>query len=108
MREPKQISLFERQANRSERQVEYVPPDPAVIKEYAHSACTELAQTNPAYSSQEVVSGFASFLNFIAQTSAKYLNSGYREYLLKGYRKPYLARKGDSNGNEKAKTKSAA
>jgi hypothetical protein len=108
MNEPKQIELFEENTGRPKRQVEYVPPDPAVIKEYAHAVCTELAQKNPAYANQEVVSGFASFLNFVAQTSAKYLNSGHQEYLLKGYKKPSPTRKGVSNGSEKTITQSAA
>lgn len=107
MDEPKQIELFEQKGDQPKRQVEYVPPDPTAIKEYAHTVCAELAQKNTAYSNQEVVSGFASFLNFIAQTSAKYLNSGHREYLLKGYKQSNRVRKGVSNG-KKTTIKSAA
>jgi len=108
MNESKQIALFEQTAGRPKRQVEYVPPDPAVIKEYAYTVCTELAQKNPAYANQEVVSGFSSFLNFVAQTSAKYLNSDHQEYLLKGYERSNRVRKGVTNGSEKTITQSAA
>jgi hypothetical protein len=107
MNEPKQIGLFEQHTTKPKRQVEFVPPDPMVIKEYAYTVCAELAQKNPVYSNLEVVSGLASFLNFIAQTSAKYLNSDHQEYLLKGYERSNRVRKGVANG-KKTTIKSAA
>jgi hypothetical protein len=108
MNEPQQIALFDKRTNHVERQVEYVPPDPQVIRAYAYGVCAELKDRNPAYADPEIVSGLAAFLDFIAQTTAKYLNQGHKEYLLKGYNKPERTSKGGSNGKEKTITKSAA
>lgn len=69
------------------RQVEYVPPDPKIIREYARAVCSELEAKKPDCADREIVDGLASFLNFIAQTTTKYLNSGHGAYLLNGYKK---------------------
>jgi hypothetical protein len=87
MNEPKQIELFEQNVGRIQRQVEYVPSDPSVIKEYVRSVCAEFGEQNPAYHNPEVVSGFASFLVFVSERLAKYMSNGHEEYLLKGYQK---------------------
>jgi hypothetical protein len=67
--------------------VTYVPPDSKMIKEYAAQVCAHLGQQNSNYPRQEVVTGFTSYLQFVAHLTAKYLNRGYEEFLLRGYKK---------------------
>jgi hypothetical protein len=65
----------------------YVPPDTAVIKEFAYLVCTHLEEKNTHPTRQEIASGLAGFVNFVAQASAKYLNKGHKSYLLEGFTK---------------------
>lgn len=60
----------------------YLPPQTAVIRAFAAAVC---GPSSPTAAQKEVVTGLANFLEFIAQTSAKYLNLGHHRYLLKGY-----------------------
>jgi hypothetical protein len=68
--------------------VTYVPPESGVIKEYAHALCEVLAEGDLRYADREVRNGFSAFLIFVAQIQAKYINSGHKDYLLKGYTRP--------------------
>lgn len=65
---------------------QYCPPDQESIRDYARMVCRDLGQENPIFLKREIVSGFNEFLTFIAQTTAKYLNTKHRDYLLRGYK----------------------
>jgi hypothetical protein len=108
MKKPEQIALFEPNADRPKRQVEYVPPHPRAVREFAYDVCVELKDKDPAAADSEIVSDLAAFLNFIARTSARYLNKGHKQYLLEGYLKSEPTGTGVSNDKKKTITKRSA
>jgi hypothetical protein len=74
MRELKQLELFGRIAGQSRQHVEYLPPDPKLVDQYAQEVCGQLVQSgNTACNDPEVVRGFAAFLNFVADVLARQL-----------------------------------
>jgi hypothetical protein len=78
------------------RRVEYIPPNPTAIKEYACAVCADLGKQDAAFHQPEVMSGFATFLTFVADRLAKYLSDGHEDFLLETYRK----RKQESVGDQ--------
>ena len=75
MSEPRQKELFEQNANRPVRQVVYVPPETSAVDQFAEVVCRQLSKnSNAASEDQVVVNGLASFLNFVAEATAKNLN----------------------------------
>jgi hypothetical protein len=62
-------------ADRPKPQVVYVPPEVKIIDRFAQDVCDQLAQSgNPACADPEIVTGFAAFMNFAAEMTAKHLN----------------------------------
>ena len=75
MSEPRQKELFEQNANRPVRQVVYVPPETSAVDQFAKILCSQHSKnSNEASEDQAVVNGLASFLNFVAEATAKNLN----------------------------------
>ena len=75
MSKPKQAKQFEDIAGHARRQVEYVPPEPQLVDQFAEDVCSRLAKKGSnACSDPEVVDGFAEFLNHIVRVAAKNLN----------------------------------
>jgi hypothetical protein len=70
------------QNSQIDRKVVYYPPSEQLINRFAREVCTQLAQNgNDVYIKPEVVSGFAQFLNVIAQITAKCLNEDHTDLL---------------------------
>lgn len=78
MNKPKQIPLFDEAENRTQRQVEYVAPEPKSVDQFARDVCDRLTQAGvlPGDDS-EVANGFSAFLNLVAQVKARNLNQQY-------------------------------
>lgn len=53
------------------REIEYVPPSPAILDSYARSVCERLGGD---YCKPEVVRGFSEFLRTISEIYCKQLN----------------------------------
>lgn len=91
---------------KTNKRARYVPPDSAVIRDYAYQVCADLKSNHNGNSRQEIITGLSAFLEFIAQTSVKYLNGDHRDYLMRGYtQKSY---QGAHNVKEKNTSTNAA
>lgn len=82
MKNSLQQELFSRDISGAKREVEYVPLDAGVIKDYTHALCVERQCPDADYRRSEVTTGLASFLTFVAERMAKYLNEGHEAALL--------------------------
>lgn len=63
------------------KRVIYIPLKPSIVDRFAQDACKHLAVHDPMIADPEVISGFAAFLNLLAEIVAKRLNEGHDDLL---------------------------
>jgi hypothetical protein len=55
---------------------QYIPPSTQLLRNLAIEVCSVLGQTNNQYTHPEVVGGLSNFLDFYADSVAKYASNG--------------------------------
>lgn len=75
MNDLKQTTAFKATGNSARPQVVYVVPSAKVIDQFARQVCSHLEKEGKGvFHDPEIVDGFAAFLNFVAQATARQLN----------------------------------
>jgi hypothetical protein len=75
MNEPKQLSTLEAKPTDQTRPIEYVPPSPDTIRQYAHAVCRRLYVQNESEPNfTEFFQEFTAFVRVIVRIQTKYLN----------------------------------